>query len=235
MRVEVVKPIHVFAKRFKHMARFTRVHVRLDLVFPQKVQSVGFESVVFCHEQVEVSVVVDVHPGGSPAELVQSQVVLCGFLGEVAVFLLDKKFGSQPVSPKPSVGVVQVLASVLVEVAQRQGHCVNHNVGPEVRCDVNEGAISLIFKHGVRAPFVVDDQQILVTIFVEIPPRALKAQTHVDVNARFFRHVGEVKIPLVAQEDISQSIFFKIRHFNIPADVQVQIAIAIHVAERCPT
>ena len=77
------------------MARFTRVHVRLDLVFPQKF-NLRLESVVFCHEQVEVRVVVDVHPGGSPAELVQGQVVFGGFLGELAIFLLDKSLEPNP-------------------------------------------------------------------------------------------------------------------------------------------
>ena len=66
------------------------------------------------------------------------------FLREVSVFLLNEEFGAQTVAAKPRVGVVQILATILVEIPQRQRHGVDDDVCPDVGGHIDERAVALV-------------------------------------------------------------------------------------------
>ena len=127
--------------------------------------------------------------------------------------------------------MVQVLASVLVEVAQRQGHRIDDDVCPNVGGHVDESSIPLVFEHGIGPAFVVDDKHVLAAIFVVIPPCALETETHVDVDARCLGHVGEREVAVVPQEDVSQPLLGEVGELDVTADVKVQVAVAVHISE----
>ena len=99
------------------------------------------------------------------------------------VLPLNEKLGTQAIAPKVGVGVEQILQSVLVHVAKRSGHAIHDQIHVVIRCDVNEGAVSLVLEECIRAILVVDDEDVLPTVAVVVPPNALKTQAKVDVDA----------------------------------------------------
>ena len=93
-----------------------------------------------------------------------------------------------------------------MKIPQRQRHGVDDDVRSDVGGHIDERAVALVFEHRIGPAFVVDHKHVLKAVFVVIPPRALETETHVDVHARFFRHVGEREVAFVSQENVSQPV-----------------------------
>ena len=87
---------------------------------------------MFGHEQVEVHVVVDVHPRCPPTKPIHVQAMILCLFGECAVFLADHEFGPQTVTAKMRICVKDVHVAVLVDVGDGEGHAVDGHIHVEV-------------------------------------------------------------------------------------------------------
>jgi hypothetical protein len=177
MGVEVIDVVNVSAKRHEH------VPTDMPGVLVQVIDAIGFKEMVFSHEQIQVRVVVDIHPKCTPAIAVHFQFVILGGLLEGPRFGTDEKFRAKTITSEGGVGQKEVLVCVLVKVSQGGCHAVDDEVSTVFRRDVQEGAISLILEQRIGSVFVVDHENILPPIAVVIPPDALKTQPQMNVHA----------------------------------------------------
>ena len=199
--IQVIDGVDVFFKRGERhrvVSRFFRQTIAVEVV-----DAVGSEEVVLGHKQVQVGVVVGVHPSRAPTKTIHVQAVKGRLFIEMAAWLPHEELGPEAVTAKMGVGVEDVLQPVLVEISQARRHAIHDQVEAQLMGYVQEGSVSLIPEKGVGAGFVVDHVDVGKSIFVLIPPKALEAQPNVVARPRANADVGEGQVAVVAKQHVA--------------------------------
>ena len=84
------------------------------------VEAKWVEQIMFSHKQVQVCVVVHIHPKRPPTEFIDGQVVSSRIFLERVIGLPDKQLGAKTIASEMRVGMEQILFLVLVEVPERR-------------------------------------------------------------------------------------------------------------------
>ena len=167
------------------------------MIFP-----VGTEEIMFSNEQIKVSIVVNIHPQCTPTETVDVKAMRFGEFFKCLILFLNEQFGAKPITTELRVGVKKILTSVLVHVTQRGRHTIHDQIHIQGIGDIQKGPIALILKERIGTGFVVNDEEVLPSILIQVPPQALKAQSQVNINASRRTDIGKSQIAVIAHERI---------------------------------